>query len=365
MEKNIHKKKYLCGIYLETSKNIPNIYMQRCLDLAILGNGNVAPNPMVGSVVVHNNKIIGEGYHEVFGGPHAEVNAINSVVNKSLLSESTLYVNLEPCNHFGKTPPCSHLIIEHKIPNVVIGCIDPFSEVAGQGIVHLQKHGINVKVGILEEKSRNINKRFFTFHEKQRPFVILKWAESNDGFADKTRSENDLGINWITQPETQQLTHKWRSEETAILVGHKTVSNDDPSLTCRAIQGNNPIRIVIDKSLKINGEFKILDSTAQTFIFNNKSTKQSEHISYVKINFEENIIPQILKELYKNNIQSVIIEGGPTTIQHFIDTNLWDEARVLRGVPNFKDGINSPLIHARTDEQFLFGKDTITVYSND
>ena len=348
-----------------TSKNIPNIFMQRCIDLSILGKGNVAPNPMVGSVVVYDNKIIGEGYHEFYGGPHAEVNAINSVKDKTLLSKSTLYVNLEPCNHFGKTPPCSHLIVKHKIPNVVIGCIDSYSEVAGMGVAHLRENNVNVTVGILENEALELNKRFFTFHAKQRPYIILKWAESNDGFMDKTRSENDLGINWITQPETQQLTHKWRAEEAAILVGSNTVTNDNPSLTCRAIQGKNPVRIVIDRSQKIDQTAKVLDSSAKTIIFNESLDAQTENLTYIKINFKDNIIPEILSQLYKNQIQSVIIEGGAKTLQHFIDASSWDEVRILRGTPNFENGIKSPQLQTKIKEQFTFGKDTVTIYSND
>ncbi len=350
---------------MPNSKNIPNIFMQRCLDLALLGQGKVAPNPMVGSVVVHNDKIIGEGYHEFYGGPHAEVNAIRSVKDKSLLSESTLYVNLEPCNHFGKTPPCSHLIVEHQIPNVVIGCIDTYSEVAGMGVAYLQKNGINVTVGVLEVASRSLNKRFFTFHEKKRPFIILKWAETNDGFIDIIRGKGDTGINWITQPETQQLTHLWRSQESSILIGVNTAINDNPSLTCRAIQGNNPVRIIIDKSLKLPLNAKIFDEESLTIIFNSQISKVERNLSYISINFEYDVIPQILEVLFKQNIQSVIIEGGAATIQNFIDANLWDEARVLRGISNFEKGLNAPQLHAKIKEQFTFGKDTVTIYTND
>lgn len=350
---------------MTTSENIANIFMQRCIDLALLGRGDVAPNPMVGSIVVHNNIIIGEGYHEYYGGPHAEVNAINSVNDQSLLAESTLYVNLEPCNHFGKTPPCSHLIIEHKIPNVVIGCIDSYSEVAGMGVAHLQKNGVNVSLGVLEKESLELNKRFFTFHEKERPYIILKWAESNDGFIDKLRHANEHGINWITRPETQQLTHKWRSEEAAILVGSKTVINDNPSLTCRAIEGKNPVRIIIDSSLSVNGNYKVLDDSSDTIIFNKSTNAIKGNVKYIKLNFEKNIIPEILHELYNAQIQSVIIEGGATTLKHFIDANAWDEARFLRGTPNFTNGIEAPRLHKNIKEQFTFGKDTVTIFTND
>ncbi len=350
---------------MEYTNNISNIFMHRCLELATLGKGNVSPNPMVGSVIVHENKIIGEGYHMQYGGPHAEVNAINSVQDKSLLTSSTLYVNLEPCNHFGKTPPCSNLITANNIPKVVIGCIDTYSEVAGAGIEHLKQNGVNVIVNFLEKEARELNKRFFTFHEKLRPYIILKWAETNDGFMDQTRVQGQKGINWITQPETQQLTHKWRSEEAAILVGTNTVINDNPNLTCRAISGKNPTRIVIDKTLKIEDSSNILNHSSDTIIFNESVTKEEENLTFIKINFNDNVLPQILSELYKKNIQSVIIEGGPTTLQHFIDANIWDEARILRGISNFNKGVKGPLIHTKIKEQFTFGKDTVTIYAND
>jgi diaminohydroxyphosphoribosylaminopyrimidine deaminase/5-amino-6-(5-phosphoribosylamino)uracil reductase len=364
-KKNIDKKKYLCGVDMTTSNNIPFLFMQRCLELATLGKGNVAPNPMVGCVVIHDNKIIGEGYHEYYGGPHAEVNAINSVKDKSLLATSTLFVNLEPCNHFGKTPPCSHLIIEYKIPNVVIGCIDSYSEVAGMGIKNLQKNGVNVTVGMLEKESKDLNKRFFTFHEKKRPYIILKWAETNDGFIDKERNEIDKGINWITQPETQLLTHKWRSEESAILVGSNTVAIDNPSLTCRAISGKNPTRIIIDRTLKTQKSAKVLDDQASTIIFNASQSNKEGNLNFVKIDFKKNVIPDILRHLYNSDIQSVIIEGGAKTLQSFITTNYWDEARVLRGTPIFKSGIKAPQLQSTIKEQFTFGKDTITIHCND
>ena len=348
------------------SKSIPKTFMQRCIDLARLGASNVAPNPMVGCVIVHNDVIIGEGYHQVYGGPHAEVNAIQNVKDKTLLSQSTLYVNLEPCNHHGKTPPCSLLILEYKIPHVVIGCVDSFSEVAGKGIENLRKNGVNVEVGLLEKECLWLNRRFFTFHNKKRPYIILKWAQTANGFMDIDRSQNkQLGIQWITQPETQQLTHKWRSEEAGILVGKNTALNDNPSLTCRAIEGVNPTRIVIDKKLELKRTLNLFNSGEKVVVFNEIKTETSDNIQYVKLNFGNNILPQLLDHLYELNLLSVIIEGGKNTIEQFIQTNLWDEARVLKGESTFSQGVIAPQLHNNITQQFYFGKDFITIYSND
>ena len=240
-------------------------FMQRCIDLAQKGKGRVAPNPVVGSVIVYNGKVIGEGYHERFGSHHAEVNAINNVKDKSLLSKCTLYVSLEPCSHFGKTPPCSDLIIKHKIPEVVIGCIDTYSEVSGTGIEKMRNAGIDVEIGIMGKRSRELNKRFFTFHEKKRPYIILKWAKSKDGFiAPKDQKEPF----WMTSKESKKLVHKWRSEEDAILIGRITAEKDNPSLTVREIKGDNPIRIVIDKDLKLSENLNLFNSESKTIIFN-------------------------------------------------------------------------------------------------
>ncbi len=350
---------------MENQLSTSEIYIKRCLDLARLGKGMVAPNPMVGAVIVFDGKIIGEGYHQFYGGPHAEVNAINSVKDKSLLSKSTLYVNLEPCNHFGKTPPCSLLIIEHKIPKVVIGCVDSYSEVAGKGIETLKNNGIEVEVGVLEEESKFLNRRFFTFHIKQRPYIILKWAQSQNGYIDIDRSENQKGAHWITAPETQQLTHQWRSEASAILVGKNTVLNDNPSLSCRAVVGNNPIRIVIDRKLEIDENANIFNEVSKTFIFNELKNAEKEHLNYFLINFEENIIPQILNILYKKNIQSLIVEGGKKTLEKFIELETWDEVRILTGENNIKNGNLAPKINNNISETFQFGNDLIQIMYND
>jgi diaminohydroxyphosphoribosylaminopyrimidine deaminase/5-amino-6-(5-phosphoribosylamino)uracil reductase len=338
-------------------------YMERCNFLAKLGKGNVAPNPMVGSVVVHNDIIIGEGYHQKYGETHAEVNAINSVADKSLLKESTIYVNLEPCAHFGKTPPCANLIIDSKIPNVVIGCIDSYSEVAGKGVEKMKKAGINVTVGVLEKECLDINKRFFTFHNKQRPYIILKWAQSANGFIDIDRSKNEKGIFWITQPETKRLVHKWRTEESAILIGRKTLETDNPSLTAREYTGNNPTRIIIDKGLKTDySKLNIFNDDVKTFIINNVINKTDKHLNFLKV--DDFSLKQILRALYKSNLQSIIIEGGKHTLQQFINQNLWDEARILTGVNNIEQGIPSPTLNGNRIKSFNYGKDFVEVFES-
>jgi len=344
-------------------KTIDEKYLKRTLFLAELGKGNVAPNPMVGSVIVYKGKIIGEGYHEKFGDPHAEVNAINSVKDKSLLSNSTLYVNLEPCAHFGKTPPCSNLIIEHKIPRVVIGCIDSFSEVAGKGIEKMKNAGIDVTVGVLEQESLSINSRFFTFHTKKRPYIILKWAQSSNGYFDIDRTKNNKGVFWITQSETKSLVHKWRSQEAGILVGRHTVENDNPSLTTRDYSGNNPTRIILDKDLKTNySNFKLSKDNVRTLILNKVQSKTDKNIDYIKLN--DFSLETVLLEIYKQNIQSIIVEGGKFTIEEFIKANLWDEARVLIGIANIENGVKSPQITNHRIESFKFGKDLVTIFKN-
>lgn len=308
--------------------------MQKCLDLAQKGRANVAPNPMVGCVIVHDGKIIGEGFHEQYGQAHAEVNAINSVQNKSLLQSSTLYVNLEPCAHFGKTPPCSNLIIEHKIPKVIIGCVDTFSEVSGKGIIKMKAQGIEVISGVLNKESREINKRFFTFHEEKRPYIILKWAESTDGFI---APENQTEAFWMTSAESKKLVHQWRAEEMGILVGTETAIKDNPSLTVREVTGKNPIRFVLDKNLRLSPNLSIFDEQAITFLLTKKSTKDNQ----LEIDFN-NLAKSICDKLYQQNIQSLIIEGGSKTLQNFIDTNLWDEVRIFTSPIQLGSGVKAP-----------------------
>jgi diaminohydroxyphosphoribosylaminopyrimidine deaminase/5-amino-6-(5-phosphoribosylamino)uracil reductase len=336
-------------------------FMQRCLELAKKGMGLVSPNPMVGCVIVYGGKIIGEAFHQKYGEEHAEVNAISSVKDKSVLNRSTLYVNLEPCAHFGKTPPCSNLIIEHKIPKVVIGCVDSFSEVSGKGIDKMKNKGIEVIVGILEKESRELNKRFFTFHEINRPYVVLKWAESKDGFIAPNNQKEPF---WMTSSESKKLVHKWRAEEDAILVGRITTEKDNPSLTVREVKGENPIRIVIDKDLKLSSDLNLFDSNAKTLIFNIIKNEETDSNVFIKTNFN-NLVLNILQELHKQKIQSLIIEGGATTLQSFIDAKLWDEAKIFTTNKELNDGVKSPNIEGKIVFEAVLEGDKLEIIKND
>lgn len=317
-------------------------YIKRCIELAKNGLGTTYPNPLVGSVIVHNGKIIGEGWHRKSGESHAEVIAIDSVKNKELLKESTVYVSLEPCSHFGKTPPCADLIIQHKIPRVVIGTIDPFAKVCGSGIAKLKKSGIKVEVGFLENECRELNKRFFTFHQKKRPYIILKWAQTQNGFIAPLQKKETKPM-WISNEFSRQLVHKWRAEEQAIMVGTNTVLQDNPRLNIRSWTGENPIRIVLDRELKITSGFSVYDKSVKT-IFITEKERLSEHENQVfeKIDFNKNVNIGILDVLYKHQIQSVIIEGGAVLLESFIKNDLWDEARVFTSDLSFEKGIKAP-----------------------
>ena len=327
-------------------------YIKRCLLIAKNGLSASMPNPSVGAVIVVHNQIIGEGFTSAYGGNHAEVNAINSVKDKSLLKNATIYVSLEPCSHFGKTPPCCDLIIKNRIPNVVIGISDPNEKVAGNGIKKLIEAGKNVTVGVLEAECWEANKRFFTFHQKKRPYIILKWAESQDGFIAPDFKEKKEPF-WITNSFSQQLSHKWRSEEQAILVGTKTVIDDNPGLTTRNWFGKNPIRIVIDKNNRIPKNSKIFDNQAKTFVLN------SEIIS-----FDKNIAQQIAQFLFQQEIQSVIIEGGTKTLQTFINENIWDEARIFKGNIFIKEGIKSPVFEGNLESKTNILNDQLLIFSH-
>jgi diaminohydroxyphosphoribosylaminopyrimidine deaminase/5-amino-6-(5-phosphoribosylamino)uracil reductase len=342
----------------------PEKYIRRCIELAKNGLGTTYPNPLVGSVIVHNGKIIGEGWHKKSGEPHAEVNAVNSVKDKSLLKESTIYVSLEPCSHFGKTPPCCDLIIENGIPNVVIGTVDPNIKVAGNGIKKLIEAGATVTVGILEKECNELNKRFFTFHQKKRPYIILKWAESQDGFiAPLTKSEQKPV--WITNEFSRQLVHKWRSEEQAILVGTQTVIDDNPKLDTRDWMGNNPVRIILDQHNRLPRDSHIFNNKAKTIVFSKSPTPVlKESVNFEIIDFGNNLAQQIVQTLYKHQIQSVIIEGGRQTLQTFIDQNLWDEARIFIGNTCFENGTKAPIIALKNIEKHSIGNDALIIYRN-
>jgi diaminohydroxyphosphoribosylaminopyrimidine deaminase/5-amino-6-(5-phosphoribosylamino)uracil reductase len=338
--------------------------MSRCIALAKNGLGTTYPNPMVGSVIVYEGKIIGEGWHKKAGEPHAEVNAVNSVQDKSLLKKATIYVSLEPCSHFGKTPPCCDLIIKNKIPNVVVGTVDPFSEVSGNGIKKLIEAGVHVTVGILEDECNELNKRFFTFHQKKKPYIILKWAQSQDGFI-APLEKNEKKPVWISNTYSRQLVHKWRTEEQAILVGTQTVIDDNPKLNSRDWQGNNPIRIVLDQKNRIPKENSVFDNLVKTIVFtNSENAIPEENTTFERINFKQNLPEQIINSLYNHNIQSVIIEGGLQTLQTFIDANLWDEARIFTGKSFLGEGIKAPLLSKTSSEKHFIGKDELTILRN-
>ncbi|NRD21139.1 bifunctional diaminohydroxyphosphoribosylaminopyrimidine deaminase/5-amino-6-(5-phosphoribosylamino)uracil reductase RibD [Winogradskyella eckloniae] len=328
-------------------------YIKRCLQIAKNGLGITRPNPMVGAVIVYNDQIIAEGFTSAYGGNHAEVNAINAVKDQSLLAKSTIYVTLEPCSHFGKTPPCSDLIVRHNIPNVVIGCIDDNPEVAGKGIAKLRASGCHVTVGVLEAECKAHHKRFFTFHNKKRPYILLKWAETADGFLAPIEKDEQKPV-WITNQYSRQLVHKWRAEEQAILVGTNTVVADNPSLTVRDWSGENPIRVVLDRTSKLNTDYSIFNNDAKTI-----------RITSETIDFEKPIAIQIATLLYHENINSVIIEGGSQTLQTFIDENLWDEARVFIGKTEFKSGIKAPQLTGHLISETTIKNDTLKRYAKD
>jgi diaminohydroxyphosphoribosylaminopyrimidine deaminase/5-amino-6-(5-phosphoribosylamino)uracil reductase len=339
-------------------------YIQRCIQLAKNGFGTTYPNPMVGSVIVYEDRIIGEGWHTKSGEPHAEVNAINSVKDKELLKKATIYVSLEPCSHFGKTPPCSDLIIKNKIPKVVVGTVDPNIKVAGNGIKKLIEAGIKVTVGILENECHELNKRFFTFHQKKRPYVILKWAESQDGFiSPKIRAEQKPV--WITNAYSRQLVHKWRSEEQAILVGTQTVIDDNPKLDVRDWTGTKPIRIVLNQNSRISNESHVFDNQIKTIVFTKTIPNiAKENLIFELLDFEKDIANQVVDRLHKHEIQSVIIEGGLQTLQTFIAAALWDEARVFKGNIFLKEGTKAPTISESYLKKQTIGQDELLIFRN-
>ena len=317
-------------------------YIRRCIELASNGLCNAAPNPMVGAVIVHNGKIIGEGYHARCGEGHAEVNAIRSVKDESLLKDSTIYVSLEPCSHYGKTPPCADLIISKGIPRVVVGCIDPFSQVSGRGIQKLRDAGIDVTVGVLEEECKNLIRRFVTFNTQKRPYITLKWAESADGFIDANRKEGSPVV--LSTPITSMYVHKQRAEHKAILVGRRTALLDNPSLTTRNWYGANPLRLVTDRNLTLPSDLKLFDHSTPTIVFTAEKKENEENLEYITIDFSADILPQILTVLYERKIQSLMVEGGTTLLQSFIDSGLWDEMFVEHSAKVLGEGVKSPVV---------------------
>ncbi len=329
-------------------------YMRRCIELAANGLCNVAPNPMVGAVIVCDGRIIGEGYHIRCGEAHAEVNAIRSVKDESLLQRSTIYVSLEPCSHYGKTPPCADLIIEKQIPRIVIGCQDPFSKVAGRGIQKLRDAGREVIVGVLEKECRHLIRRFITFNTLHRPFITLKWAESADHFIDIERTNGKPMI--LSSPLSSMLVHKKRAEADAIMVGRRTALLDNPSLTVRNWYGHNPTRIVLDRSLSLPNDLQIFDGDIPTLIFTEKKRSEEKNITYITIDFSHNPLIQIMEELYQRKIQSLLVEGGSQLLQSFIDNGLWDEAFIEKCPSRLYSGVKAPEISDKfsysTEEHF-------------
>ncbi len=335
-------------------------YMRRALELAMLGSGHVSSNPMVGCVVVKDNQIIGEGYHEKFGQPHAEVRAIQSVADKSVLEGSTLYVNLEPCSHYGKTPPCSHLIVEYKIARVVFANIDPNPLVAGAGFEYLMSNGIEVIQGVLEEEGRELNRRFFTYIENKRPYIILKWAETADGFIAKENFDSK----WISNDLSRKLVHKWRTEEDVVLIGTNTALYDNPRLNVRDWTGRNPVRAFIDKQLQVPVGAHLLDGSQETICYNHQEQDVRNLVEYVKVDPLDDMIDAIVGDMYIRKHLSILVEGGTQLLKTFLKKGLWDEIRIFRSPNEFGAGIESPIVRAKAFTQEMILDDTLIVYRN-
>lgn len=337
--------------------------MQRCLDLAQCGLGHVAPNPMVGAVIVHNDKIIGEGFHQRFGGPHAEVMAIEDALknhSEEILQDSELYVSLEPCSHTGKTAPCTNLILRYKFRHVIIACEDPFEKVRGNGIKILREAGIQVTTNIMEKEAMYLNRRFITFHTLKRPYVILKFAQSKDNFiAPAVANENQR---WITNIYSRKLVHRWRSEEQAIIVGTNTARTDNPALTLRDWPGNQPLRIVLDKELNLPQHLKVLDASVPTIIFNGLKDDIKLNNEFIRLDFSKSVVSQICMHLYNRSVQSVIVEGGRVLLQSFIDEKLWDESRIFTGAKTLCEGLPAPQFSGKLISKHKLEEDLLEIY---
>ena len=339
-------------------ENQDNKYVKRCLELAAQGGRGVLPNPMVGCVIVSNGEIIAEGFHERYGETHAEVNAINSV--SEIPDDSTLYVNLEPCSHTGKTPPCADLIIEKGIKNVVIGASDINPKVDGGGIKKLKEAGVSIKYGVLSDECLKLNKRFYINHGYKRPYVILKWAQTSDGFI----AREDGTSKWISSEESRTLVHKWRSEEASIMVGTKTAKIDNPSLTVRHVEGINPIRIVLDRGLKLSDDLNLFDGEVRTLVFNEKQDLEKENTELIKVDFGKGLIPELLSSLWQKGIASVFVEGGAKTLQSFIDSGFWDEISKFTGTLEFGSGISAPELDNSPINEEKISTDILEHYRN-
>ncbi len=342
---------------------VNEIYLRRALELARMGIGSVSPNPMVGAVIIHDDKIIGEGYHQAYGKAHAEVNAINQVIanyvnSTELLKAATIYVTLEPCSHFGKTPPCADLIVKHQIPQVVIGSLDPSDRVNGKGVKRLEEAGIKVISGVLEKECATLNKAFFMRVKQQRPYIILKWAQTQDGFF----SPQDGTQKWISNEQAKQLVHQWRSEEDCVLVGKRTALADNPQLNVRLVDGRNPLRAVIDRNLELPATHHLFDNSVKTFVFNQHKTAIEGQTYFVGIEDFEKLLPQyLLYQLYLQDVQSLIIEGGARILQSFIDVGLWDEARIFTAPQFWGEGIVAPKIKGDLVEDVQIGNNQLAI----
>lgn len=342
-------------------KTADELYMQRALDLATLGQHHARPNPIVGCVVVHQGKIIGEGWHQRFGGPHAEVNALNSVADQSLLPHSRVYVTLEPCSHYGKTPPCADLLLERGVREVVVCNLDPNPLVAGRGMQKLLDAGCQVQTGVLEEVGRHLNRRFFTFQTQKRPYVVLKWAETADGFI----SLSDYSPCQISGPLAQQLVHKWRTEEQAILVGTRTALHDNPRLNVRHWPGPAPLRIVIDKALRLPVTHHLFDDAQPTLVYTHQQRQDASQTTYVTLPPEGVLVEQIMQDLFQRQVQSVLVEGGTYLLEALLQNNLWDEIRVFKSPQRLGSGTKAPVLPPLPlPQQQQLGEDQLSIYYN-
>ena len=337
--------------------------MNRCLNLAQKALGDTHPNPIVGAVVVYDNQIIGEGWHKKAGTPHAEVHAINAVEDKTLLPKSTLYINLEPCSHSGKTPPCADFIIHHKIKKVVYASKDPNPLVAGKGILKLKNAGIEVVEGVLQQEAEYINRRFYTFHQEKRPYILLKWAQSRDGFiAPLDKNKKDQSVFWISSPLSKQKVHQWRSEEVAILIGVQTVLTDNPSLTTREWPGNNPLRIIMDPNNRIPEEATVLQDTFPTLVVNRNRSKKQMAKNKEQLQLSPYTLEELLKNCYEKNILSILVEGGQKTLQSFIENNLWDEVRIFTSNTDLLEWVKAPQFKRNASSTEQVHSDKLNVY---
>jgi diaminohydroxyphosphoribosylaminopyrimidine deaminase / 5-amino-6-(5-phosphoribosylamino)uracil reductase len=334
----------------------PSLFMQRALDLAERGKGAVRPNPLVGCVLVHEGKIIGEGYHEQYGGPHAEVNAIASVTDPKLLAAATAYVSLEPCSHYGKTPPCANLLVEKGIKSVVVATLDPNPLVAGKGVKLLEEAGISVQVGLLEQEARWQNRRFFCQQEKHRPYLILKWAQTQDGFI----ARENFDSKWISCSQSRQLVHQWRAAEQAILVGKNTALHDNPRLNVRDWTGSDPIRVVLDSKLELPADLHLFDQQIPTLCYNLLKSEKLTNLEWVQL--PQLSLEALMADLHARQIQSVLIEGGSQTIHQFLAAGLWDEARVFTAPIEFERGISAPKLTQTPAESHAIGEDQLDIY---